>query len=58
MEPGPLWRVCTQGVGVLASLSWLIHSKKHHSSSYLIGLDHGEKASDSLIFDSYLNFPQ
>lgn len=57
MEPGPLWHVCTQGVGS-GSLILVNPLKKHPDCSYLIGFNHGEKAFDSLISDPYLNFTQ
>lgn len=57
MEPSLLWHMCTQGVGS-GSLILVNPLKKHHYCSYLIRLDHGEKTSDSLIIDSYLNFTQ
>lgn len=57
MKPGPQWHVCTQGVGS-GSLILVNPLKKHHYYTYLIGLDHGNKASDCLITDSYLNFTQ
>lgn len=43
METGPLWHMCTQGVGSLILVNPL---KKHHYCIYLIGLDHGKKASE------------
>lgn len=57
MKPGPQWHVCTQGVGS-GSLILVNPLKKHHYYTYLIGLDRGNKASDCLIIDSYLNFTQ